>query len=64
VSRAHVDQVFGPIWEREVKDLKEERALANKIILSLRQRLIAIDPSLPNDPYDGTAWMAVEQVDA
>jgi hypothetical protein len=64
VSVRDAYEVMGPIYERDARYAEQRLRLAEKIILRLRQRLIAIDPSLPNDPYDGTAWMAVEQVDA
>jgi hypothetical protein len=63
VSRADVDLVFGPIWEREVELLRELRHAAEQDVLWLRRRLIAADPSLPNE-YDGNSWYELRKEEA
>ena len=56
-----------PLWLSdyfmEERDRETERLRgAEKIILSLRRKLRATDPSLPNE-YDGTAWAEIEKVE-
>ena len=59
MSELDVHQVICPAVERERDDLRVHLRLAEQIVLNLRRRLIAADPSLP-DPYDGTAWAVFE----
>jgi hypothetical protein len=59
VSELHVHQVMCPIVERERDYLRDEVKNATRIIVALRRKLIAADPSLPNE-YDGTAWVPFE----
>ena len=60
MSRAHVEQVFGPQW---VQDAREHDRIhirqAERTVLSLRRKLRAADPALPNES-DGTAWQPIE----
>jgi hypothetical protein len=60
VSDEHVTQVFGPPWiRRRVELLEQPWQESERIILTLRRRLRAADPSLPN-VCDGKAWQEIE----
>ena len=62
MSQQHVHEIMCPIVERERDDLREAVKTATRIIVALRRKLIAADPSLPNE-YDGTAWVPIEADD-
>jgi hypothetical protein len=60
VSEEHVTQVFGPPWVRSrVENLEQHRRESERVVLALRRRLRATDPSLP-DVYDGARWHKIE----
>ena len=62
MSEEHVAAVFGPEWVREAREFERSRIAAlEKALLSLRRMLIARDPTLPEDPYDGQAWQPFER---
>jgi hypothetical protein len=61
VSEDDVQTVFGPQWVQDTLALERGmNAATRRIVLVLRRRLIAQDPTLPNE-YDGTAWQKLEE---
>ena len=59
MSQQDVHEIMCPYRDRELEQLKKQRPEMEKIILALRRKLIAGDPTLPNE-YDGTSWMPLE----
>ncbi len=63
MSEEHVTAVSGPTYIRQARERERyELELARCIILALRRKLRDADPTLPNE-YDGTAWMAIENIE-
>jgi hypothetical protein len=63
MSELDVHKIICPITERQLVRARELCGQAELIILSLRRKLIELDPGLP-DAYDGTAWARIEQIEA
>ncbi len=60
MSAADVHAIMCPLRDKELESLRKERQTAERIVLALRRRLLAIDSSLPNE-YDGNGWVPYER---
>ena len=50
---------FEDLWYEQLQKEQKRMRQAERIVLALRRKLIALDPSLPIE-YDGTAWAQIE----